>query len=141
MLMPKRVKFRKFQRGRLRGNAHRGNRVEFGDYGLQSLQLGWIKSRCIEAGRVAATRMLGGEGRVWIRIFPHKSITSRPAETRMGKGKGEPAFWVAEVKPGTILFEVGGVAEAAAKEALARTAAKLPVKCRMVARKRVAGAV
>ena len=134
-LMPKRVKFRKIQRGKMRGMAHRGNRVEFGDFGLQALQHGWIKSRQIEAGRVAANRILAGEGRVWIRIFPHRSVTSTPAETRMGKGKGEPEFWAAAVKPGTILYEVGGVPIEVAREALARTSAKLAIQCRLVARR------
>ena len=134
-LMPKRVKFRKIQRGKMRGMAHRGNRVEFGDFGLQALQHGWIKSRQIEAGRVAANRILAGEGRIWIRIFPHRSVTATPAETRMGKGKGEPEFWAAAVKPGTILYEIGGVPEETAKTALLRTAHKLPVRCRFVKRR------
>ena len=134
-LMPKRVKFRKIQRGKMRGMAHRGNRVEFGDFGLQALQHGWIKSRQIEAGRVAANRILAGEGRIWIRIFPHRSVTATPAETRMGKGKGEPEFWAAAVKPGTILYEVGGVPIDVAREALARTAAKLAIDCRLVERR------
>lgn len=136
-LMPKRVKFRKAQRGRIHGKATRGNRVEFGEWGLQSLDKGWVKARQIEAGRVAANRVLGGDGRVYIRIFPHKPVTATPEETRMGKGKGEPEFWCAEIKAGTILFEIGGASEAAAREALARTAFKLPLRTRLVARKHV----
>jgi len=134
-LMPKRMKYRKQQRGRLRGRASRGNTVAFGDFGLQSLGRGWITARQIEAGRVAATRALEGEGKVFIRIFPHKPVTSTPEETRMGKGKGEPEFYVASVRPGTVLFEVGGVNSAKAKKALARTAHKMPLRCRMVERK------
>lgn len=131
-LMPKRVKFRKSQRGRLKGNATRGNRVSFGEYGLQSLQLGWITARQIEAGRVAASHFLGREGRLWIRVFPDKSVTMRPAETRMGGGKGEPENWVAVVKAGTIILELGGISAEVAKETLSRVAHKLPVKTRMV---------
>ena len=134
-LMPKRVKHRKQQRGRLRGNATRGNYVAFGDFGLQTMEAGWIDSRQIEAGRIAANHLLRGEGRIWIRIFPQKSITSTPLETRMGKGKGDIDKWVACVKPGTILYEVGGVGEEIAKTALARTAHKMPVKCRFVRRR------
>ena len=134
-LMPKRVKYRKSMRGRIKGQAQKGNRVEFGEYGLQALEPGWIKARQIEAGRIAANRILAGEGRVFIRIFPHKSVTATPAETRMGKGKGEPEFWCAQVKPGTILYEIGGASELVAREALARTANKLAIKCRFVGRK------
>ncbi len=108
-LMPKRVKHRKVQRGRIKGNASRGNRVVFGDYGLQSLEPGWLKAQTIEAGRIAATQYIRGEGKLFIRVFPHRSITSTPLETRMGKGKGEPEFWVATIRPGTILYELGGV--------------------------------
>ena len=110
-LMPKRVKHRKSQRGRIKGNATRGNRVVFGDYGLQAIQGGWIRRQTIEAGRIAAQQYLRSEGRLYIRVFPHKPITSIPLETRMGKGKGEPEYWAAVVKPGTILFEMGGVTE------------------------------
>ena len=133
-LMPKRIRHRKSQRGRVRGNATRGNRVDFGDFGLQSLEPGWISGRQIEAGRVSATHFLHREGRVYIRIFPDKPISSKPLETRMGKGKGEPEAWVACVKPGTILFEIGGTEEDTAKAALRRVAAKMPVRCRLVAR-------
>src|SRR5690606_34942292 len=110
-LMPKRVKHRKSQRGRIRGNALRGNRVVFGDFGLQATQGGWISAATIEAGRIAAQQYLRNEGRLYIRVFPHKPITSIPLETRMGKGKGEPEYWAAVVKPGTVLYEIGGVAE------------------------------
>jgi large subunit ribosomal protein L16 len=134
-MMPKRLKFRKTQRGRLRGNASRGNRVAFGDVGLQSLGRMWITARQIEAGRIAATHFLAGEGKVYIRIFPHKPVTSTPEETRMGKGKGEPEFYAAAVKPGTILYEISGVPLERARDALARTAQKMPVSCRLVQRK------
>lgn len=135
-LMPKRVKFRKQQRGRLRGKAYKGNTVAFGDFGLQVMGAGWITSQQIEAGRVAATHFLHREGRVYIRIFPDKPVSSKPLEVRMGKGKGEPAFWVARVKEGTVAFELGGIEEDIARQALARVAAKLPFRCRMVHRKR-----
>ena len=134
-LMPKRVKHRKEQKGVIRGNATRGNTVSFGEYGLQSLERGWITARQIEAGRVAATHFMAGEGKLWIRIFPHKPVTKKPAETRMGKGKGEVELWVACVKPGTVLYEVGGLPESAAKDALVRTAHKLPLKVRLVSRR------
>lgn len=134
-LMPKRVKYRKQQRGRIRGEAHRGNEVSFGDFGLQALEPGWITSRQIESARIGANYYLKGEGRLWIRIFPHKSVTATPAETRMGKGKGEIDFWCAVVKPGTMLYEVGGVPESAAKLALLRAAHKLPVRVRFVRRR------
>ncbi len=133
--MPKRVKFRKSQRGRIRGNASRGNTVSFGDYGLQALERSWITARQIEAGRVAATHFLHREGRVFVRIFPHKPISAKPLEVRMGKGKGEPAQWVACVKPGTVLYEIGGVEEAVARVALTRVAHKMPVRCRLVLRR------
>jgi len=135
MLMPKRVKHRKQHRGKVRGEATRGNTVAFGEYGLQSLDRGWITARQIEAGRIAAGYVLKGDGRVYIRIFPHKSVTAHPLETRMGTGKGEIEFWTAVVKPGTVLYEIGGVAEETAKTALARIANKLPVRCRMVRRR------
>ena len=134
-MMPKRMKFRKTQRGRMRGNASRGNRVAFGDVGLQCLGRMWITARQIEAGRIAATHFLAGEGKVFIRIFPHKPITSTPEETRMGKGKGEPEYYAAAVKPGTILYEISGVPLERARDALARTAHKMPVNCRLVQRK------
>ena len=134
-LMPKRVKFRKRQRRKIHGKATRCNRVAFGEYGLQTLEPAWITSRQIEAGRVAATHFLHREGKVYIRIFPHKSVSSKPLETRMGKGKGEPSEWVAVVKPGTMMFEIGGVPEEDARQALRRVAAKMPVKVRMVHRR------
>ena len=134
-LMPKRVKFRKSQRGKLKGNATRGNTVAFGDYGLQSLEGGWLSAEAIEAGRVTASHTMRGDGRLYIRVFPHKSVTAIPAETRMGKGKGEPEYWVAIVKPGTVMFEVTGVDEVTAKRALARVAHKMPIACRFVARR------
>jgi large subunit ribosomal protein L16 len=134
-MMPKRVKHRKFQRGRVRGTASRGNTVAYGEFGLQTLEAGWISARQIEAGRVAATHFLHREGKVYIRIFPHKSVSSKPLETRMGKGKGEPESWVACVKPGTVLYEIGGVEEDVARQALARINAKMPYRCRMVSRR------
>ncbi len=133
-LMPKRVKHRKQMRGKMKGLATRGNRVNFGDYGLMSLDYGWINGRHIEAGRVAANRATGGAAKIWIRIFPHKPISAKPAETRMGKGKGDVDFWAAEVKPGTILYEVGGVSELIAKRAFKRVAHKMPIKVKMVRR-------
>jgi large subunit ribosomal protein L16 len=137
-VMPKRVKYRKSQRGKLRGEARRGNYVAFGEYGLQSLETSWIPAKCIEAGRVAASHYLHREGRVYIRIFPHKPVSAKPLETRMGKGKGEPAFWVSRVRSGQICFEVGGVSEEVAKQALSRVAHKMPVKCRFVKRRHTA---
>ena len=134
-LMPKRVKHRKSQRGRIRGNATRGNTVVFGDYGLQSMEGGWISAATIEAGRIAAQQYIRGEGKLYIRIFPHKSITSIPLETRMGKGKGEPDYWAATVRPGTILYELNGVTDEQAKICFARLAHKMPVRVRMVKRK------
>jgi large subunit ribosomal protein L16 len=134
-LMPKRVKHRKSQRGRIKGKATRGNRVVFGDFGLQALMGGWIKATTIESGRIAAQQYIRGEGRLYIRIFPHKSVTSRPLETRMGKGKGEPDHWVAVVKEGTVLFELAGVTEAQAKLCFARLAHKMPIPVRMVRRR------
>ncbi len=134
-LMPKRVKHRKSQRRRIKGNATRGNRVVFGDFGLQSMQAGWISAATIEAGRIAAQQYIRSEGRLYIRIFPHKSVTSIPLETRMGKGKGEPDFWAAVVKPGTMLYEIGGVSEEAARICFARLAHKMPVRVRFVKRR------
>ncbi len=134
-LMPKRVKHRKSQRGKMKGNATRNNYVAFGEYGLQSLDTHWITGRHIEAGRVAATHFLHREGKVYIRVFPDKPVSSKPLETRMGKGKGEPEYWAASVKPGTILFEIGGVPEDIAKQALIRVAHKMPIRCRFVKRR------
>jgi large subunit ribosomal protein L16 len=134
-MMPKRVKYRKSQRGKMKGNALRGNFVAFGEYGLQSLETAWVSAQSIEAGRVSATHFLHREGRVYLRIFPHKPISAKPLETRMGKGKGETAFWAARVRPGMIMYEVGGVAEDVAKQTLARVAHKLPVKSRFVKRR------
>jgi large subunit ribosomal protein L16 len=134
-LMPKRVKYRKSQRGRMKGNASRTNFVAFGEYGLQSLAQSWISAKQIEAGRVAATHFLHREGKVYLRIFPHKSVSAKPLETRMGKGKGEPAFWVARVRPGQMMFEIGGVSEDVAKRAMIRVSQKMPIKCRFVKRR------
>ena len=134
LTMPSRVKYRKSQRGTIRGKATRGNLVSFGEFGLQSLEPAWISARQIEAGRVAATRFLANEGRLFVRIFPHKPISKKPQETRMGKGKGETEFWAAVVKPGTMMFEIGGVSEASARQALLRVAHKLPVGVRFVVR-------
>lgn len=134
MLAPKRIKYRKKQRGRTRGNATRGNTVAFGDYGLQTTEPAWITSRQIESARVAMTRHIKRGGKVWIRIFPDKPVTKKPAETRMGKGKGNPEAWVAVVKPGRVMFELEGVDESTASRALELAAAKLPVKCRFVVR-------
>ena len=134
MLAPKRVKYRKQMKGRMRGAATRGNYVAFGDYGLQTLEPGWISNRSIEAARIAMTRHIKRGGKVWIRIFPDKPITKKPAETRMGKGKGNPEGWVAVVKPGRILFEVEGITEELARKSLALAQAKLPLKTRFVKR-------
>ena len=134
-LMPKRVKHRKEQRGRVKGNATRGATVVFGDWGLQSLTAGRIRGNTIEACRVAATQYVRGEGKLYIRIFPNKPRTARPLETRMGKGKGDPDHWVAVIRPGTVLFELAGVSEIAARECFARVAYKLPVRVRLVARR------
>lgn len=134
-LMPKRVKYRKFQRGRRRGKASRGNRVAFGEYGLQALERGRITAEQIEAGRLAVMHFLRHEGKLIIRIFPHRSVTAKPAETRMGKGKGEPSHWIAEVRVGTILYELGGVAEELAIAAFARVAHKMPIRTRMTYRR------
>jgi large subunit ribosomal protein L16 len=134
-LMPKRVKFRKSSRGKIRGNATRGNTVTFGEFGLQALEPGWLSAEAIEAGRITATHSVRGEGRLYIRVFPHKSITAIPAETRMGKGKGEPEYWAAVIKPGMVLYEIGGLPEAAARDALARVAYKMPFRCRLVTRR------
>src|SRR3954469_23427985 len=134
-MMPKRVKFRKSQRGKMKGVATRGNRVTFGEYGLQSLESAWVTARQIEAGRVACMHFLRREGRLFIKIFPHKPVSGKPLEVRMGTGKGEPEFWAAVVKPGTVMFEITGVDEPTAKRALARVAHKLPIPCRFVERR------
>ena len=133
-MMPKRVKFRKSQRGKMKGNATRGNMVNFGEYGLQSLEAAWVPAKVIEAGRVACSHYLHREGRVFIRIFPHKPISGKPLETRMGKGKGAPEGWVAVVKPGRILFEMEGVDETQARRAMDLASAKLPIKTKFVTR-------
>ena len=132
MLMPKRVKFRRVQRGRLTGKALRGNRITDGSYGLVALEPAWITSNQIEAARIAMTRYIKRGGQVWIKIFPDKPITEKPAETRMGSGKGSPEYWVAVVKPGRVLFEMDGVAEEVAREAMRLAANKLPIKCKFV---------
>ncbi len=134
MLQPKRVKYRKQQKGRMRGKATRGNKVSFGDYALQALEPGWITNRQIEAARVAMTRHIKRGGKVWIRIFPDKPLTQKPAETRMGKGKGNPEYWVAPVKPGRVMFELEGVSEELARRAMELASAKLPVKTRFLKR-------
>jgi large subunit ribosomal protein L16 len=134
MLAPKRVKYRKKHKGRMRGKAHRGNKVSFGEYGLQTIEPGWITNRQIESARVAMTRHIKRGGKVWIRIFPDKPITQKPAETRMGKGKGNPEGWVAVVKPGRVMFEMEGVPEDLARRAMELASAKLPVKTRFVVR-------
>lgn len=133
-LMPKRMKYRKSQRGNLRERAMRGNKVAFGEYGIQSLDSGWMTARQIEAGRMAATHFLARQGRVYIRVFPHKPISTKPLETRMGKGKGEPEYYVAQVSEGTVLYEIGGVPEDIARQAFTRVAHKMPFRCRFVTR-------
>ncbi len=134
MLMPKRVKYRRQHRGRMKGKAKGGTEIQFGEYGIQALEPAWIDSRQIEAARIAMTRYIKRGGKVWIRIFPDKPVTKKPAETRMGKGKGSPEFWVAVVKPGRIMFELAGVREDTAKEAIRLAANKLPIKTRFVKR-------
>lgn len=134
MLSPRRVKYRKRQKGRVKGIAGRGHRIEFGDFGLKSLEPHWINSRQIEAARIALNRYMKREGKVWIRIFPDKPVTKKPAEVRMGKGKGSPEYWVAVIKPGTIIFEVDGVSEEVAREAMRLAAQKLPVTTKFVVR-------
>jgi large subunit ribosomal protein L16 len=133
--MPKRVKHRKVQKGRIKGNATRGNRVVFGDFGLQASEGGWISAATIEAGRIAAQQYLRGEGRLYVRMFPHKPITSIPLETRMGKGKGEPDYWASVVKPGSLLYEISGTTEEVAKMCFARLAHKMPIRVRFVKRR------
>ncbi len=134
MLQPKRIKYRKQQKGRMRGAAHRGNKVSFGDYALQAVEPGWITNRQIEAARVAMTRHIKRGGKVWIRIFPDKPLTQKPAETRMGKGKGNPEYWVAPVKPGRVMFELEGVDIEIARRAMELASAKLPIKTRFLER-------
>ena len=132
MLLPKRVKYRRVHRGRLKGKAYRGNKVTYGDFGLQALEPAWITSNQIESARIAMTRYIKRGGQVWIKIFPDKTITEKPAETRMGSGKGSPEYWVAVVKPGRVLFEIKGVAEETAREAMRLAMHKLPIKCKFV---------
>jgi large subunit ribosomal protein L16 len=139
MLMPKRVKFRKTQRGRRKGKAYRGARVDFGEFGLKSLEAAWMTNRQIEAARIALTRKLKRGGKVWIRVFPDKPVTQKPAETRMGKGKGSPEYWVAVIKPGRVLFEVQGVSEELARAALRLADHKLPMKTKFVTRAETEG--
>ena len=139
MLLPKRVKYRRVHRGRLTGEAHRGNTISYGEYGLQACEPAWITSRQIEAARIAMTRYIKRGGKVWIKIFPDKPITEKPAETRMGSGKGSPEYWVAVVKPGRIMFEMDGVAEDVAREALRLAANKLPIKCKFVRKEETDG--
>ena len=132
MLMPKRVKYRRLHRGRMKGIATKGNTVTYGTYGLQSMECGWITANQIEAARIAMTRYIKRGGEVYIKIFPHKSVTKKPAKVRMGSGKGSPEYWVAVVKPGRVMFEIGGVSEEAAREAMRLASHKLPVKCKFV---------
>ncbi len=139
MLMPKRVKYRKVMRGRMTGAASRGNVVNYGEFGIAAAEPGWITSNQIEAARVAMTRYIKRGGQVWIKIFPDKPVTKKPAETRMGSGKGSPEYWVAVVKPGRVMFEIGGVDEEYAREALRLAIHKLPIKCKIVAREKEAG--
>jgi len=139
MLLPKRVKYRRQQRGRLTGTATRGNTVTYGQFGLQALEPAWITSNQIEAARIAMTRYIKRGGKVWIKIFPDKPITAKPAETRMGSGKGSPEYWVAVVKPGRVMFEIGGVSEELAKEAMRLAANKLPIKCKFITKEEMGG--
>ena len=139
MLLPKRVKYRRVHRGRLKGKATRGTTVTYGQFGLQAQQAGWITSNQIEAARIAMTRYIKRGGQVWIKIFPDKPITEKPAETRMGSGKGSPEYWVAVVKPGRVMFEVAGVDEAVAREAMRLAANKLPIKCKFVTKEETDG--
>jgi large subunit ribosomal protein L16 len=140
MLMPKRVKYRKQQRGRMRGKAYKGGTVTFGEFGLQALEPAWVTNRQIEAARVAITRSIKRGGKMWIRIFPDKPVTKKPAETRMGKGKGAPEFWVASIRPGRIMFELEGISREAAKDAMRLGASKLPIRTRFVERLELGGA-
>jgi large subunit ribosomal protein L16 len=139
MLMPKRVKYRKQQRGRMRGKAYRGSSVAFGEWGLQAMEPAWVTNRQIEAARVAITRSMKRGGKMWIRVFPDKPVTKKPAETRMGKGKGSPEFWVAVVKPGRVLFELEGITRNLAQAALKLGASKLPIRTRFVERHELGG--
>jgi large subunit ribosomal protein L16 len=139
MLMPKRVKYRKQQRGRMRGKAYRGSSVAFGEWGLQAMEPAWVTNRQLEAARVAITRFIKRGGKMWIRVFPDKPVTKKPAETRMGKGKGSPEFWVAVVKPGRVLFELEGINRTLAQEALKLGASKLPIRTRFVERHELGG--
>ena len=139
MLMPKRVKYRKQQRGRMRGKAYRGSSVAFGEFGLQALEPAWVTNRQIEAARVAITRSIKRGGKMWIRIFPDKPVTKKPAETRMGKGKGAPEFWVAVVKPGRVMFELEGISKTVAQVAMKLGASKLPIRTRFVERHELGG--
>ena len=139
MLMPKRVKRRKVHRGRMKGQAQRGNTISYGDYALVAQEPAWITSRQIEAARIAINRYIKRGGKVWIKIFPHKSVTQKPAETRMGAGKGSPEYWVAVVKPGRVMYELSGVDEETAREAMRLASMKLPIKCKFVAREQVEG--
>ena len=139
MLLPKRVKYRRVHRGRLTGKAHSGNKVTYGDFGLQATEPAWITSRQIEAARIAMTRYIKRGGKVWIKIFPDKPITEKPAETRMGSGKGSPEYWVAVVKPGRVMFEIAGVPEETAQEAMRLAANKLPIKCKFVRKEETDG--
>ncbi len=139
MLLPKRVKYRRVQRGRMKGAAHRGTEVNYGDYGLVALEPAWITSNQIEAARIAMTRYIKRGGQVWIKIFPDKPITEKPAETRMGSGKGSPEYWVAVVKPGRVMFEIAGVDRAVAHEAMRLAANKLPIKCKFVSKEETGG--
>ncbi|NMB42203.1 MAG: 50S ribosomal protein L16 [Firmicutes bacterium] len=139
MLIPKRVKYRRHQRGRMKGISKGGTEIDFGEYGLQALEPKWVTSQQIEAARIAMTRYVKRGGRIWIRIFPHKPVTAKPAETRMGKGKGSPEYWVAVVKPGRIIFELAGVPENIAREAMRLAAQKLPMKCKFIKREEIGG--
>ncbi len=139
MLLPKRVKYRRVHRGRLKGKAHRGTEVTYGQFGLQATEPAWITSNQIEAARIAMTRYIKRGGQVWIKIFPDKPITEKPAETRMGSGKGSPEYWVAVVKPGRIMFEIGGVSEELAREAMRLAANKLPIRCKFVCKQEMGG--
>ena len=139
MLLPKRVKYRRVQRGRLKGKATRGNKVTNGEYGLQALEPAWITSNQIEAARIAMTRYIKRSGQVWIKIFPDKPITEKPAETRMGSGKGSPEYWVSVVKPGRVMFEIAGIDEETAHEALRLAAHKLPIKCKIISKEETGG--
>ncbi len=139
MLLPKRVKYRRIQRGRMKGKATRGNQVTYGEYGIQALEPGWITSNQIEAARIAMTRYIKRGGQVWIKIFPHKPITQKPAETRMGSGKGAPEYWVAVVKPGRVMFEMAGIPEETAREAMRLAIHKLPIKCKFIKKEETDG--